>query len=208
MKRAEKIEKKTENRFLNFYEYEVETRSGSVYPYYVASRAENIEKLKINTGINAPDGVIIFAVYREEHQEEKLVLLRQYRHSIGGYLYEIPAGLVEQGEDCKLAATRELREETGLNFEAIDTPAFLQKAYYTTIGLTDESCATVYGYASGKIRSDLMEDTEEIETVLATREEAMRILKEEEVALPCGYALLHFIADEEPFGFLKKFLEK
>ena len=70
--------------------------------------------------------------------------------------------------------------------------------------MTDESCATVYGYASGEISKDAQEASEEIEIVLADREKVRRILKEERVAIMCAYMLMHFLEDEEPFGFLKK----
>lgn len=45
--------------------------------------------------------------------EQRLLLVRQYRHSIGDWMLEIPAGRLEQGEDPLVAARRELEEETG-----------------------------------------------------------------------------------------------
>ena len=69
--------------------------------------------------------------------------------------------------------------------------------------MTDECCAKVYGYASGTICTDGEEDGEEIEVVLVDRKEAKRILKEEKVAMMCAYMLMHFIASEDPFYFLK-----
>ena len=48
------------------------------------------------------------------------------------------------------------------------------------------------------------EDSEEIEVVLADREEVRRILREEKVAIMCAYMLMHFLKDEEPFGFLEE----
>ena len=48
---------------------------------------------------------------------------------------------------------------------------------------------TVYGYAEGEISKDAQEDTEEIEVVLADREEVKRILREENVAIMCAYQL-------------------
>ena len=50
----------------------------------------------------------------------------------------------------------------------------------------------------------MQEDTEEIEVVLADREEVKRILREENVAIMCAYQLMHFLRDEEPFAFLKE----
>ena len=44
---------------------------------------------------------------------------------------------------------------------------------------------------------------EEIEVVLADRNEVKRILKEERVAIMCAYMLMHFLKDEEPFAFLE-----
>ena len=47
------------------------------------------------------------------YHEGKVLLVKQYRYTIGDYTYEIPAGKLEQGEDPKLSAIRELEEETG-----------------------------------------------------------------------------------------------
>ena len=44
--------------------------------------------------------------------------------------------------------------------------------------------------------------TEEIEVILADREEVKRILKEENVAIMTAYMLMHFLKDEDPFEFL------
>jgi ADP-ribose pyrophosphatase len=43
----------------------------------------------------------------------RILLIRQYRHAIGGYLWELVAGRVEPGERPRAAARRELVEETG-----------------------------------------------------------------------------------------------
>jgi len=197
-----KITQETSYRFLNFFTFDVTHKSGRESKYYVASRAKNVQELKAVTHENHSDGVIIFGVYGEKR--DKVVLVRQYRYPIDGYIYEFPAGLCEPGEDFKEAGIREMKEETGLDLQAIDVPDMYSKPFFTTIGMTDESCGTVYGYASGEPCMDGQEDSEEIQIVIADKDEVRRILKEENVAIMCAYQLMHFLESEDgnPFYFL------
>ena len=199
MKRINGIKKLTDNRFLNLYELDATFRNGSRAPYYVASRRKTADTIKAATHDCLADGVILYGVYGEE--KDKVVLIRQYRYPIDGYVYEFPAGLVEPGEDFTDAGIREMFEETGLQFEPIGTA----KPFYMTVGMTDESCGTVFGYCSGIPSNANQEGTEDIQVVLADRAECRRILKEEHVALPCAYMLMHFIASKgDPLEFLKE----
>lgn len=43
-----------------------------------------------------------------------VALVRQFRHAVGEYLLEIPAGMLDGGEDPMAAAVRELEEEIGV----------------------------------------------------------------------------------------------
>lgn len=196
------IKKKTSNRFLNFYEFEAIHRDGRVSAYYVSSRARDIAGLKAVTHENRPDGVILYGVYGE--QKDRVVLIRQYRYPLGGFVYEFPAGLVEDGEDMLEAGIREMYEETGLTFVPKNGGSY-SRPFFTTIGMTDESCGTVYGYCSGEPTNSHQEASEDIQVVIADRAECRRILKEENVAIMCAYMLMHFIASEgDPLTFLEK----
>ena len=200
MDRVNGIKKLTDNRFLNLYELDASFRDGSRAPYYVASRRKTVDQLKAVTHDNHPDGVILYGVHGENR--DKVVLIRQFRYPLNGYVYEFPAGLVEPGEDMMDAGIREMFEETGLNFAPVDGGAY-SRPFFTTIGMTDESCGTVYGYCSGEPSVSNQEGTEDIQVVLADREECRRILKEENVAIMCAYMLMHFIASEgDPLAFL------
>lgn len=198
MNRVNGIKKLTDNRFLNLYELDARFRDGSRAPYYVASRRKTNDQLKAVTHDNHPDGVILYGVYGEK--KDKVVLIRQFRYPINGYVYEFPAGLVEPGEDMVEAGVREMREETGLDF----IPVSSSKPFFMTVGMTDESCGTVYGYCTGTPTAANQEGTEDIQVVLADRAECKRILKEENVALPCAYMIMHFIASQgDPLKFLE-----
>ena len=197
------VEKKTDNRFLNMYDIQYENKVGGQGIYHIASRASSIDTLKMNTRVNRPDGVIIYALYGP--RRDKVVMVRQYRFSIDDYVYEFPAGLVDAGENYAEAGARELKEETGLDFTSVKANEMFSKPLFTTIGMTDESCATVYGYASGDISKAGLEDNEDLEVVLADRKEVRRILQEEHVSINCGYLLMHFLCHtaEDPFYFLR-----
>lgn len=202
MNRVKNINKQTKNRFLNLYELEVEHRDGKVSPYFLASRSEEVSDLKITTGKNTPDGVAIYGIYGEN--KDKVALVRQFRYPINDYIYEFPAGLVEKGEDATVAAVREMYEETGLTLTPVECEEGYNRPFFTTIGMTDESCATVYGYLSGEPTNIHQEASEDIQVILADQEECKRILKEENVAIICAYMLMHFIySEDDPFGFLK-----
>jgi ADP-ribose pyrophosphatase len=45
----------------------------------------------------------------------RVCLVRQYRHGIQDFLWEIPAGKLDAGEPPEICAVRELREETGVS---------------------------------------------------------------------------------------------
>ena len=74
-----------------------------------------------------------------------LLLLRQYRYAGGGYLYEIPAGRLDAGEEPLDCARRELREETGCTADSVEemcaplmTPGFADERIHIFLatGLT------------------------------------------------------------------------
>lgn len=191
-----KIEKKAGSKFLSFYEMEAVHRDGSSSPYYMASRNDDGSSLTAVTHTVRPNGVTIYSLL-----EDKVVLVRQYRYPLGGYVYEFPAGLVEPGEDIADAAVREMYEETGLVFTPIPSP--FSRPYFSSVGMTDESCCLVFGRCQGTPTSIHQENTEDIQVVLADRAECRRILAQEQVAIQCAYMLMHFVSSQDdPLAFL------
>ena len=77
MSEIRSIQQKTHNRYLNYYELEAVHRDGTVSPYYMASRAKDVDHLKAVTHENKPDGVILYGVYGQ--LKDRVVLIRQYR---------------------------------------------------------------------------------------------------------------------------------
>ena len=134
-----------------------------------------------------------------------IILIRQYRYPLGRFIYELPAGLIEAGETPEQAAIRELKEETGYILEPVSGDPTWNRGFYMGAGYTDESSATVFGYATADGCVSMPEDTESISVVTADKAEVRRILREEQVSLRMAYLCMNFLGSEEsdPFRFIK-----
>jgi ADP-ribose pyrophosphatase len=66
--------------------------------------------------------------------DETVVLIRQFRHAAGGFIYEIPAGKLSPGEDPLNCAARELEEEVGYRASTFE----LLSSIFTAPGFADE----------------------------------------------------------------------
>lgn len=202
MERCKKIDKLTDNPFLNLYHIDAVTKTGKEFNYYFASRNKE-DKLKACTHSNEPEGIAIYAIRRENPGQ--IVMIRQFRYPLNDYMYEIPAGLVDAGETPAQSAIREMKEETGLTLEVYEGgDACFRKPFFLAQGLTDESGVMVYGYATGEISTRGQEESEDIEVLFVDREQARKILATERVSVRAAYMLMNFIhaKDEEPFAFL------
>ena len=104
--------------------------------------------------------------------DEKIVLIRQYRHAAGQYLWELVAGRVDPGENIKQAAKRELIEETGLRAKKMrvfldfwPSPGFLEERMFVLLA---------EGVTQGKAEP---EEDERIETKAFARHELEKMLR-------------------------------
>ena len=154
MSKINAAEKMTDEKFLNLYKLHAENKEGEPLEYLVASRAKQIDDLKAINHEEKPDAVAMVGIT----EDCKVVLIKQYRYTIGDYLYELPAGLVDDGEDIYETAIREMKEETGLDFVPMKTE-FSNKAFYSSAGMTDESCSIICGEISGTVSTDKNELT-------------------------------------------------
>ena len=67
-------------------------------------------------------------------EDGTVILIRQFRHAAGGFIYEIPAGKLHSGEDPLECAARELEEEVGYRAGKLE----LLSSIFTAPGFTDE----------------------------------------------------------------------
>lgn len=165
----------SQNKFLNFYKAIYHNKCGKEGNWFIASRKteEVLNKQFFQGQEDEVDAVLIVAIHEES---EKLVLIRQYRVPLNDYIYELPAGLIDQGEDYRVSVARELKEETGLELTEIDESKGRDKTYLSP-GMTDESVALVYCKCKGELSKAYMEADEDIEPMLISKEEAREILE-------------------------------
>lgn len=91
--------------------------------------------------VEHPDSVAVVAV--DGHN--RVLMIRQYRHPAGKFLWELPAGLCDQaGEQPLEAARRELAEETGLRAARWSTLVDLRPSP----GISTETCRV---YLAGQV---------------------------------------------------------
>lgn len=176
--------KMTNNKFINMYELNAQRRDSREFSYQVASRAKNIEDLTAISGKVKADAVAVLGMYNN-----KIVLIKQYRYPVGNYIYELPAGLIEGNEDTFTAAKREMFEETGLNLIPTEVQWSINP-WFSSPGMTDETCEIVIGKCLGIPTNKNQEETEDIQVVLADKEEAIRILNTEIVDMRTALAII------------------
>ncbi|MBI2370351.1 MAG: NUDIX hydrolase [Deltaproteobacteria bacterium] len=94
----------------------------------------NLEQVCLPNGVEATMEVIRHsgaAAVLPMLDHDRVLLIRQYRHAVGGFIWEVPAGRLDQGEDPAACAARELEEEVGYRAgrleklgEILTTPGF------------------------------------------------------------------------------------
>ncbi len=92
-------------------------------------------------------------------EDPQIMLLKQYRYAAEDFLYEIPAGRLDPGEEPARCARRELKEETGCEAERIEH----LYTFYTTPGFIDERIHAFM--AVGLTRGQSQTETDEFITV-------------------------------------------
>lgn len=122
------------------------------------------------------DSVCIIPVY-----ENQVVVISQYRYTVDEWLYEFPAGAVEDGESGKEAAKRELLEETGF---LTDELVYMGN-YYMNEGISSAKCDLYFARCSQR-KEPAFDQTERIVTKLVTPEEFEAMVENNEFKLLIG----------------------
>jgi ADP-ribose pyrophosphatase len=87
----------------------------SYYPFSGKLLKIRVDKVVLPSGKETEREIVVHrgAVAIVAVKDGKVLMESQYRHTAGKILWEIPAGTLEEGEEPKICAKRELKEETG-----------------------------------------------------------------------------------------------
>ena len=172
--KVQNLETLVQTKFLSLYNANYTNKDGNKKTWTIATRKskEALEEQFFNGKEDKVDAVVILAYHKDE---KKLVAIKQFRIPLNNYVYELPAGLIDNNDDIIPTVKRELKEETGLDLEEVIKDKIGQKLYLSP-GMTDESVSLVYCTCSGKISDENLEDDEDIETILLSKEDAIKIL--------------------------------
>jgi len=145
--------------WLNLFSRHFTTRGGKDGVWTFASR-RSLDNLVL-TSKEPPkaDAVVIIPIIGN-----KLVVTKEMRHPLGDYEWGFPAGLIDwEKETIEDAATRELKEETGLDVKQIFR---ITPPTFSSAGLSDECVSLAFVEAEGEISTAGQEETEDIAVYL------------------------------------------
>ena len=109
-------------------------------------------------------------------EKGSVLFVRQYRYAYGESVLEIPAGKLNEGENPKFAAARELEEETGVKAENLE----LLYTVYPTPGYTNEKIYIYRAYGGEKTQTH-PDEGEFVDTVWLPVDKAKEMLKKGEI---------------------------
>lgn len=183
------LEKVRDGKYLKNYELTYINKAGKEKKYEIVSR-KNLETVA-DIG-RVPSGVSIIATCGE-----KLLLLHEFRMGINKFVYNLCAGMIEEGESVEECVRRELYEETGLTVKHVK--AILPPSY-SAVAISDTKTYIAFVEAEGTME-DHTSDNEEIQAAFYAKEEVQKLLETEEFSSRAQLAAYFFAADRAPFTY-------
>lgn len=180
------MKKVFQGKYLKLYELHYLNRSGKEKSYEMISYNEMTDTDEIGTKTN---GISIVAIV-----DGKLLLLREFRMAARREIYNLCAGMVEDGENIESAVRRELYEETGLSVKRIID---ILPPSFAAIGFSDVRTQICFVEAQGEI-SFHGSANEQIKAGLYTQEEVLKLLETEEFSSRSQFAAYIFAKNQLP----------
>ena len=162
-----RLEKVRDGKYLKNYELTYENKAGHEKKYEIVSHHELTGPEELG---NHPSGVSIVAIH-----EGKLLLLNEFRMGVNRNIYNLCAGMIEDGETLKECIERELYEETGLKLKRMIR---ILKPSFAAVAISDIVNHIAFVEAEGKF-SDHTSENESIRAAFYTQAEVAKLLETE-----------------------------
>jgi len=169
--------------------------SDAAQPGQIATRrihAGRIVQLDIDT-VRFPDGssgdmemfrhpgaaAVVPVLSPRGEADPEILLIRQYRYAADGYIWEVPAGRLDAGEEPLTCARRELLEEVGATAERFDKLTTI----HTTPGFCDERIHLFAATGLTVAEQNARREADEFMEVVPTRlSRALGLIKDGELS--------------------------
>lgn len=175
------MEKVRDGKYLKNYELTYLNKAGREKKYEIVSRSE----------ISGPEalGRRVSGVSIVAYHEDKLLLLREFRMGVNRFIYNLCAGMVNEGESIEECIQRELYEETGLRVRRIRN---ILPPSFSAVAFSDVKTQIAFVDAEGSFE-DHTSENEQIAANFYTKEEVRELLETEEFSSRAQVAAYYFM---------------
>ena len=174
------MEKVKDGKYLKNYELTYLNKAGREKKYEIVSRSEITGPEALGKRVS---GVSIVA-----YHENRLLLLREFRMGVNRYIYNLCAGMIEEGESMEECISRELYEETGLSVKKIRT---ILPPSFAAVAFSDVKTQIAFVEVEGNFE-DHTSDNEQIDAKFYSKEEVRELLETEEFSSRAQMAAYFF----------------
>lgn len=171
------IKKVYTGEWLAVYNVEYKTASGKTKVYEMISKVGSLRnpgELSLSD-INNKTSAVVIAVFNTDMS--KILICKEFRMGVNQYVYNFPAGLMENGEFTDATVHRELKEETGLDVADI---LYKSSPTFTCASVCDDVTEFIIVKADGNLRESDNE-IEEIHSKWYSKEEVKSLLSQDKI---------------------------
>lgn len=174
------FQKVRDGKYLKNYEIIYKNKLGREKKYEIVSRRD-LKSIEDVGG--APSGVSIVATCGD-----RLLLLHEFRMGVNRTIYNLCAGMIEEGESIEDCISRELYEETGLQIKKIKT---ILPPSFAAVAISDTTTYIAFAEVEGTL-ADHSSANEQITARFYSREEVKELLETEPFSSRAQMAAYYF----------------
>ena len=178
------MEKVKDGKYLKNYELTYINKAGKEKKYEIVSRSEITGPEAIGQRMS---GVSIVA-----YHEDKMLLLREFRMGVNRFVYNLCAGMINDGESLEECIQREPYEETGLNVKKIRC---ILPPSFAAVAFSDVKTQIAFVDVEGSFE-DHTSENEQITACFYSKEEVRELLETEEFSSRAQIAAYFFTVSD------------